>query len=76
MYDDMILFVQNKCSVQKGADMTLEQLGREYLRQAEDIKEMINGYSALKKGTCGIELYELNTRLTVLREMERDTRIT
>lgn len=56
--------------------MTLEQLGKEYLRQAEDIKEMIESFSALKKGVCGIELYELNNRLTILREMERDTRLT
>lgn len=56
--------------------MTLEQLGKEYLRQAEEIKEMIESFSVLKKGACGIELYEINNRLTILREMERDTRIT
>ena len=56
--------------------MTLEQLGKEYLRQAESIKEMIKSVSALKKGVNGIELYEINNRLTVLREMERDTRLT
>lgn len=56
--------------------MTLYQLGEEYLRQAEDLKRMIAGYSALRKDVCGIELYELNSKITVLREMERDTRIT
>lgn len=56
--------------------MTLEQLGKEYLRQAESIKEMIESVSALKKGVNGIELYEINNRLTILREMERDTRLT
>ena len=56
--------------------MTLEQLGKEYLRQAENIKEMIERVSALKKGVCGIELYEINSKLTILREMERDTRLT
>lgn len=56
--------------------MTLKQLGKEYLKQADEIKEMINSFSALKKGACGIELYEINSRLTILREMERDTRIT
>jgi hypothetical protein len=56
--------------------MTLEQLGNEYLKQAEDIKGMIESFSALKKGASGIELYEINNRLTILREMERDTRIT
>ena len=56
--------------------MTLEQLGKEYLKQADDLKRVINGYSVQKKKAHGIELYELNTRLTILREMERDTRIT
>ena len=56
--------------------MTLEQLGKEYLKQAEEIKEMIESFSALKKGVSGIELYEINTRITILRDMERDTRIT
>ena len=56
--------------------MTLEQLGKEYLRQAENIKEMIERVSALKKGVCGIELYEINSKLTILRVMERDTRLT
>lgn len=56
--------------------MTLEQLGREYLRQAEEIKGMIESVSALKKGVSGIELYEINNKLTILREMERDTRLT
>ena len=56
--------------------MTLEQLGREYLKQADDLKRMIEGYSVLKKGAHGIELYEINNRIVVLNEMERDTRIT
>ena len=56
--------------------MTLEQLGGEYLRQAEEIKGMIESVSALKKGVSGIELYEINNKLTILREMERDTRLT
>lgn len=56
--------------------MTLEQLGKEYLRQAEELKGVIESYSALKKGVYGIELYEINSKITVLREMERDVRIT
>ncbi len=56
--------------------MTLYQLGEEYLKQADDLKRMIAGCSALKKEMCGIELFELNTKITVLKEMERDTRIT
>lgn len=55
--------------------MTLEQLGKEYLRQAEELKGMIESVSALKKGVSGIELYEINNKLTILREMERDTRL-
>lgn len=56
--------------------MTLEQLGKEYLRQAEELKGVIKSYSALKKESCGIELYEINSKITVLRDMERDVRIT
>ena len=56
--------------------MTLEQLGKEYLRQAEELKGVIESYSALKKGSFGIELYEINSKITILKEMERDVRIT
>lgn len=55
--------------------MTLEQLGGEYLSQAEDLRKIISGYSARAKEMGGIELYEMNSKITVLREMERDTRI-
>lgn len=56
--------------------MTLEQLGKEYLRQAEELKGVIESYSALKNEKNGIELYEINSKITVLKEMERDVRIT
>ncbi len=56
--------------------MTLEQLGEEYLRQAEELKGVIESYSALKNEKCGIELYEINSQITILKEMERDIRIT
>lgn len=55
--------------------MTLYELGEQYLKQADDLKEIISGYSARKKETNGIELYELNSKITTLKEMERDTRI-
>lgn len=55
--------------------MTLYELGEQYLRQADDLKVIISGYSARKKQVSGIELYELNSKITTLREMERDTRI-
>lgn len=56
--------------------MTLEQLGKEYLRQAEELKGVIKCYSALKKHKTGIELYEVNSKITILKEMEREVRIT
>ncbi len=55
--------------------MTLYELGEQYLKQADDLKEIISGYSARKCEMNGIELYELNSKITTLREMERDTRI-
>lgn len=55
--------------------MTLYELGERYLKQADDLKEVISGYSARRKEMNGIELYELNSKITTLREMERDTRI-
>lgn len=56
--------------------MTLEQLGKEYLRQAEELKGVIESYSALKNEKHGIELYDINSKITVLKEMEREVRIT
>ena len=55
--------------------MTLYQLGMEYLKQADDLKGLITDYSAQRGESDGIALYELNSKLTILREMERDTRI-
>lgn len=55
--------------------MTLYQLGEEYVKQADDLKSVIAGYSVRRSKVNGIELYELNRDLTILREMERDTRI-
>ena len=55
--------------------MTLYELGEQYLKQADDLKEIISGYSARRKEMNGIELYELNSKITTLREMERDSRI-
>ncbi|MGN1161947.1 MAG: hypothetical protein ACI4SX_06855 [Candidatus Fimenecus sp.] len=55
--------------------MTLHQLGEEYLRQAEDLHTLISGYSAQMRNLSGIRLYEMNSKITALREMERDTRI-
>ncbi len=56
--------------------MTLYQLGEEYLRQADDLRGVIKGYSAHKNQAFGVELFDLNTKIVVLKEMERDTRIT
>ncbi len=56
--------------------MTLYQLGEEYLRQADDLRSVIRVYSAHKNDLFGVELFELNTKIVTLQEMERDTRIT
>lgn len=54
--------------------MTLEQLGEQYLSQADSLRESIKRLSEQKNELFGMELYELNCTLTALREMERDTR--
>lgn len=55
--------------------MTLEQLGEQYLKQADELHSLVRSFSARAKNMGGIELYEMNSKITVLREMERDTRI-
>lgn len=55
--------------------MTLEQLGEQYLKQADELHSLVKSFSARVKNMGGIELYEMNSKITVLREMERDTRI-
>lgn len=55
--------------------MTLEQLGEQYLKQADELHSLVKSFSARAKTLGGIELYEMNSKITVLREMERDTRI-
>ncbi|MBQ5677809.1 MAG: hypothetical protein IIV47_02990, partial [Clostridia bacterium] len=45
------------------------------MKQADNLKEIISLFSARKNQMNGIELYELNSKITILREMERDTRI-
>lgn len=72
----MILSYRTNVLYRKEAEMTLYQLGEEYLKQAEELKGVIESCSALKKEKCGIELYEINCKITILKEMERDVRIT
>lgn len=55
--------------------MTLQQLGEQYLKQADELHSLVGVYSARAKKMGGIELYEMNSRITTLREMERDSRI-
>lgn len=55
--------------------MTLYQLGEEYLKQADDLKNVISVCSTQRNNLCGIALFELNSKITTLKEMERDTRI-
>ena len=55
--------------------MTLQQLGEQYLKQADELHSLVRSFSARAKNMGGIELYEMNSKITILREMERDTRI-
>lgn len=55
--------------------MTLYELGKEYLKQADDLRSLVLSYSVQAKEMGGIKLYEMNTKITCLKEMERDTRI-
>ena len=55
--------------------MTLEQLGEQYLRQADELHSLVLEYSAQLNKLDGIRLYEMNSKILTLREMERDTRI-
>lgn len=55
--------------------MTLEQLGKQYLKQADELHSLVTKYSAQLEFLDGIRLYEMNSKIFTLREMERDTRI-
>ncbi len=55
--------------------MTLEQLGEQYLKQADELHSLVRDYSAQLNKLDGIRLYEMNSKILTLREMERDTRI-
>lgn len=55
--------------------MTLEQLGEQYLLQADKLHSLVAEYSAQLKKLDGIRLYEMNSQIITLREMERDSRI-
>lgn len=55
--------------------MTLEQLGEQYLKQADELHLLVVDYSAQLNKLDGIRLYEMNSKILTLREMERDTRI-
>jgi hypothetical protein len=55
--------------------MTLYQLGEEYLKQADDLKVIINAFTAERKTQYGVALFELNSKIAAFKEMERDIRI-
>lgn len=55
--------------------MTLYQLGEEYIKQADDLKAIIDAFSAERTTCCGVALFELNSKIITFKEMERDTRI-
>ena len=55
--------------------MTLQQLGEQYLKQADELHSLVAEYSAQLNNLDGIRLFEMNSKILTLREMERDTRI-
>lgn len=55
--------------------MTLYELGEQYLSQADELGKLVSSYTAQAKRLNGIRLYEINSQIVALREMERDTRI-
>lgn len=55
--------------------MTLYQLGEEYIKQADDLKAIMDALSAERTTCCGVALFELNSKIITFKEMERDTRI-
>lgn len=55
--------------------MTLYELGEQYLSQADELGKLVSSYTAQAKKLNGIRLYEINSQIVALREMERDTRI-
>lgn len=42
--------------------MTLYQLGEEYIKQANDLKAIIDAFSAERTTCCGVALFELNNK--------------
>ena len=72
---DMIPSYRTNVLYRKEAEMTLEQLGEQYLRQADELHSLVSEYSAQLNKLDGIRLYEMNSKILTLREMERDTRI-
>lgn len=55
--------------------MTLFELGEQYLNQADKLHSLVAEYFAQLKNLDGIRLYEMNSKIITLREMERDSRI-
>ncbi len=55
--------------------MTLYQLGEEYIKQADDLKAIINAFISERTNSHGVSLFELNSKIIAFKEMERDTRI-
>lgn len=56
--------------------MTLYQLGEDYLRQAQKLKSVISEYSKRSENMDGVRLYEINSKIICLSEMEREMRLT
>ena len=56
--------------------MTLYELGKEYLKEADILSRLIKSYSVQCKKLNGTKLYEMNSKIAELREMENDMRLT
>ncbi len=56
--------------------MTLQELGKEYLIMADELKHRVKVVSRELKGLDGIRLYEANRTVQILNDMEQESRST
>lgn len=56
--------------------MTLEELGKEYIETADELKARAKVVSRKARELDGIKLYEANRTVQILSDMERESRTT
>ncbi len=56
--------------------MTLQELGEEYIICADELKKRETALSDKLKKLDGIRFYETSRDIKILRDMERDSRVT